>query len=76
MRTTYLIYSFTGLVAYLILKSMANDIKWIALGFGVAMLLFGMFSKQKVIIKEDNMKVKINDLNKPKEGNKNGIRKS
>lgn len=45
MRKGYLGYALVGLVLYLILGS--SQIRWIALGFGLIMLLFGLFSKTR-----------------------------
>lgn len=61
MRTRYLIYSFIAFIAYAILHSINNQIKWIALGFGVTMFLFGVFSKPQIKIKEENDEEKEND---------------
>lgn len=60
MRTNYLIYSFTSLLIYFVLNHIENEFKWVALGFGGAMLLFGIFMKEKVKITKEE----INNLNK------------
>lgn len=74
MKRKYLIYSFVALLAWMILEKIDNELKWIALGFGVMMMLFGIFMKDKVepILPNEDSEEIIDDLNK-KEGNKNGI---
>ena len=52
-NTTYLILALTGLPAGLILNNMESQLHYVALGFGVIMLLFGIFCKGKVEVKEE-----------------------
>lgn len=74
MRRVYLIYAFTAFLAWLILNWMKYQFKWIVLGFGVVMLLLGVFMKNKVLETKSEVKEKeaINNLNK-KEAKKNDI---
>lgn len=87
MKTAYLIYSFTGFVAWVILDNIGYQFKWIGLGFAIVMLLLGIFMKDKVTSNEAEVKAEeiinevnnmainkkvINDLNKIG-GNKNDI---
>ncbi len=87
MKTTLLAYSFAAFCGAGILHLIGTQLKWLAVGFGVVMLLFGLFSKVKMKSHEAKIKAKemidevnkmvinkekANNLNK-KEGNKNGI---
>ncbi len=45
MNITYLITSLISFVAWMILKNMDSQVKWIALGIGAILLLFGIFRK-------------------------------
>jgi len=64
MEITYLSLSVTGFIAAIILENMDNQLKFVALGFGVTMLLFGIFCKDKVDTKEVIVDKGINNLNK------------
>lgn len=65
----------------MILEDMASQFKWVALGFGAVMLLFGLFGSDKAEIEayqkakaeeeeeaEAEEEAEIENLNKPKEG--------
>ena len=74
MKTSYLVYAFAGFLAWIILNNMGNEFKWIALGFGGGMLLFGVFKKETIKEdKEDKDKDKEKIYNLNKGGNKNDI---
>jgi len=49
MRTGFLGYGLVGLVLYLVLGQYQSQFKWIALGFGVVMIVFGLFSKTREV---------------------------
>ncbi len=48
MRRIYLIFAFVAFVAWMILEKIDSEFKWIFLGFGGALLLFGIFMKEKI----------------------------
>ena len=87
MNFSSLVFSFTSLLGYLILQGMnlqgiEGELIWIFLGIGGVYLLFGLFGKEdkkekieeyipdsiEVVDKEEDK-----NLNKSKEGNKNGV---
>lgn len=47
MRILYLVCAFISFLIYIILQRIENELMWLALGFGVMMLLFGLFCKRK-----------------------------
>lgn len=58
MKTKYLAYSFTAFLLYLLLQRMDNEFRYIALGFGITILLLGIFCKDKAEEGTDNLNKK------------------
>ncbi len=78
MKITYLIYAFIAFIGYMVLHWVGTQFKWMALGFGVIMLILGIFmkTKKKPIEAEVKAEEMINEVNKMGENqnlNKMGV---